>query len=266
MSNFLKRIIVALILGTLVVTALFIHPILLLIISLIWITLATTEFIHILSLKQISINRFLFIGLNLTIPIIFYFRGSPLIYLGLLFAVFLYVLFKQKQYYLIMPYSLFTIFYLGVLPSYLLLLKIWVRSHGLTSLIVLFPVLFTWVNDTAAYGVGSWIGRHKLASKISPNKTIEGFIGSIIFSIIFSCFYLRAIFPHQPVLISVIIGIILSIGAQVGDLVESGFKREAGIKDSSGILPGHGGFLDRVDSLLFTVPIFYYILLYLIIL
>jgi phosphatidate cytidylyltransferase len=264
LSNLLKRLIVALILGTLVVTALFVHPILLFIISLIWITLATIEFLHILSLKQISINRFLIIGLNLAIPVIFYFRGSPLIYLGLLFIVFLYVLFKQEQYYLVVPYSLFTIFYLGVLPSYLLFLKIWVRNHGLSSLIVLFPVLFTWVNDTAAYGVGSWIGRHKLASKISPNKTIEGFIGSIIFSVIFSCLYFKVIFPQLSVVISVVVGIILSVGAQVGDLVESGFKREVGIKDSSGILPGHGGFLDRVDSLLFTVPIFYYILLYII--
>jgi len=262
LSNFLKRIIVALILGTLVVTALFIHPILLYIISLIWIALATIEFLHILSLKQIYINRFFIILLNLAIPTIFYFNGSRLIYVGLLFIVFIYSLYKQEQYYLVVPFSLFAIFYLGVLPSHLLFLKVWVRTHGLSSFIVLFPVLFTWLNDTAAYGVGSWIGQHKLASKISPNKTIEGFIGSIIVSVLFSAIYLRAILPHISAFAMVIIGLILSVAAQIGDLVESGFKRSVGIKDSSGILPGHGGFLDRVDSLLFTAPIFYYILLY----
>lgn len=101
---------------------------------------------------------------------------------------------------------------------------------------------FTWVNDTAAYGVGSTIGRHKLAAKISPNKTIEGFAGSIIISVFFSIVYLKALFPHISLILTILIGIILSIGAQIGDLVESGFKREVGLKDSSQVLPGHGGF------------------------
>jgi phosphatidate cytidylyltransferase len=179
-----------------------------------------------------------------------------------------YALIKREQYYLIVPFGIFTIFYLGFLPSHILFLKIWVREHGFplwqAGFIAFFPFAFTWVNDTAAYFVGSLIGRHKLATKISPNKTIEGFVGSVIVSLAFSLFYLRAVFPHISVALSLVMGLILSICAQVGDLVESGFKRDAGLKDSSQVLPGHGGFLDRVDSLLFTVPIFYYFLIFII--
>lgn len=246
------------------VACLFVHPTVIFIISLIWIALATNEFLRILSHKQIFINRFLLIGLNLLFPIIFYFGGWHIYYLILPFVIFFYALIKREQYYLIVPFSIFTLFYLGFLPSHLLFLKVWVREQNLSSFIVLFPVLFTWINDTAAYGIGSAIGRHKLAVKISPNKTIEGFVGSIIIAIIFSVFYLKALFPDITLLLCGLIGLILSVGAQVGDLVESGFKRDAGLKDSAHVLPGHGGFLDRVDSLLFTIPIFYYILLYLI--
>lgn len=262
MSNLLKRIIVGITLGALIILSIFIHHIALFIITLIWIALATNEFLRILSLKQIFFNRIFVIGLNLAFPIIFYFSGSPALYLILPACVLLYALFKREQYYLIVPYGVFILFYLGFLPSHLLYLKFWVKEQNLSTFVVLFPVLFTWINDTAAYGIGSAIGRHKLAVKISPNKTIEGFVGSIIISVIFSIFYLKGFFPNISLILSIIIGIILSVGAQIGDLVESGFKREVGLKDSSQVLPGHGGFLDRIDSLLFTVPIFYYFLIY----
>jgi len=266
MSNLLKRIIVGITLGALIIISLIIdNPILLFIINLIWIALATNEFLRILSLKQIFFNRFFIIGLNLAFPTIFYFSGPPALYLILPACVLLYALFKREQYYLIVPYGVFILFYLGFLPSHLLFLKFWIKEQNLSSFVVLFPVLFTWINDTAAYGVGSAIGRHKLAVKISPNKTIEGFVGSIIISVVFSIFYLNAFFPNISLILLIIIGIILSVGAQIGDLVESGFKREVGVKDSSQALPGHGGFLDRIDSLLFTIPIFYYFLIYFIV-
>ena len=278
MNNLLKRTIVGSILGTLVAITIFIHPTALYIISIIWIALATAEFLRILDAKQISINRFLMILLNVLIPTIFYlgylFRASSMskifsaLYPLLLLVLFFYAMIKREQYYLIVPFGVFTLLYLGFLPSHLLFLKMWTRTHNFSfwraGFIVFFPVAFTWVNDTAAYFVGSLIGKHKLAVKISPKKTIEGFVGSIIISIIFSTFYLKGIFPEMSNFLSVLIGLILSVVAQVGDLVESGFKRDVGLKDSSQVLPGHGGFLDRVDSLLFTVPTFYYFLLFII--
>jgi phosphatidate cytidylyltransferase len=278
LSNLEKRVIVGTILGTFVVAALFIHPTALYIVSIIWIALSTAEFLRMLRAKQIFINRTLMILLNALIPTIFYvgylFRESPIarnfsiLYILLPLVFFLYAMIKREQYYLIMPFGLFTLFYLGFLPSHLLFLKIWTRLGNIpfwrAGLITFFPVAFTWVNDTAAYFVGSAIGRHKLAKKISPNKTIEGFLGSLIIGVIFSIFYLKGTFPNITNLLSVIIGLILSIVAQIGDLVESGFKRDVDVKDSSRALPGHGGFLDRCDSLLFTVPAFYYLLLYII--
>jgi phosphatidate cytidylyltransferase len=278
MSNLGKRVVVGIILGSLVVLTLFIHPTALYVLSVIWIMLSTVEFLKMLKQKQIILNRTLMIILNILIPTVFYFgyliRNTPLAqHYGIAYALiplifFLYALIKRVQYYLTVPFGLFTLFYLGFLPSHLLYLKIWTRLAELNfwraGFIVFFPVVFTWINDTAAYFVGSLIGRHKLATKISPNKTIEGFVGSIIVSVVFSAFYLKGIFPNITNLLSVILGLILSIVAQIGDLVESGFKRDVDLKDSSQVLPGHGGFLDRVDSLLFTSPVFYYFLLYII--
>lgn len=279
MSKLAKRTIVGSVLGLIVAVVLFLHPLAVFIISLIWIALATNEFLRLLQAKQIYINRFLMIGLNLLFPIIFYFWGYREYYLVLVAVLMLYGLIKQQtqsadetkrnqQYYLIVPFGIFTLFYLGFLPTHLLFLKVWCWGLSVTRwlsfFIVFFPVVFTWINDTTAYLVGSLIGRHKLASKISPNKTIEGFIGSVIIAVVFSFLYLRALFPHIAIWLPMVIGFALSVAAQLGDLVESGFKRDAYLKNSSNALGEHGGFLDRVDSLLFTIPVFYYILIYII--
>jgi phosphatidate cytidylyltransferase len=266
LSKLAKRVVVGAILGVVVGIALFVHPIAVFIISLIWITFATNEFLRMLEIKQIFINRFLMIGLNLLFPVIFYFGGRITLYLILPVVLFLYALIKRDKYYLVVPFGLFLLFYLGFLPAHLIFLKklVWAQNFSLfrSFFIVFFPLIFTWVNDTAAYFIGSTIGRHKLATKISPNKTIEGFIGSILVSIIFSLIYLRTLFPAVTILTSVIMGLILSAAAQLGDLAESGFKRDVELKDSSKIFGEHGGFLDRIDSLLFTIPVFYYFLLY----
>jgi phosphatidate cytidylyltransferase len=278
LNKLAKRTIVGSILGLIIAVVLYVHPLALFIVSLIWVALATNEFLRMLEAKQIFINRLLMILLNILVPTIFYFtylfRTSPpirsynILYILLPLVFFLYAMIKREKYFLIVPFGLFTLFYLGFLPSHLVFLKVWAWqqhfSHWHSFFIVFFPLGFTWLNDTAAYLVGSLIGRHKLASKISPNKTIEGFVGSIIVSIIFSFFYLRALFPQTATWLLMAIGLVLSIAAQLGDLVESGFKRDANLKDSSNALGEHGGFLDRVDSLLFTVPVFYYILLYII--
>ena len=125
---------------------------------------------------------------------------------------------------------------------------------------VLYFVLVTKFSDCGAYAVGSLIGRHKMIPRISPGKTWEGFGGAVVVSTAASVIFARLAGSHLAGMTrahSVILGIILSIAAVVGDLIESLFKREAGLKDSGHLFPGIGGILDLLDSLLFNAPIMY---------
>ena len=115
----------------------------------------------------------------------------------------------------------------------------------------------TWASDTFAYFVGSLVGSHKLAPRISPNKTVEGFLGSIVGTTAAALVVGGLIF-NFPFLQMIEAGILIAITATLGDLVESVIKRFARIKDSGFLIPGHGGVLDRFDSIFFTAPIFYY--------
>ena len=114
----------------------------------------------------------------------------------------------------------------------------------------------TWCSDSFAYFVGSAIGRHKLAPTVSPNKTIEGFCGSLVGTsvVLMAVAYIF----NLSVVKFALLGACLAVVATLGDLVESAFKRYAGIKDSGNLIPGHGGVLDRFDSVLYTVPTVYY--------
>ena len=120
-------------------------------------------------------------------------------------------------------------------------------------------VLFacTWASDTFAYFVGTAFGSHKLASTISPGKTVEGFFGSI-FGTILTAIVVGTFIFGLPLVKMAVAGFILCLAATLGDLVESVLKRFANIKDSGIFLPGHGGALDRFDSILYTAPAFYY--------
>lgn len=130
--------------------------------------------------------------------------------------------------------------------------------NGLALLGYVFVVV--WSTDIGAYMIGRKIGRHKLWPVISPNKTWEGSIGAVICALIFSAIYM-AILSHYGIgfnvseLTMIILAFFLSIVGQMGDLVESAYKRFYGVKDSGKILPGHGGILDRFDSMLFVLPV-----------
>jgi phosphatidate cytidylyltransferase len=125
---------------------------------------------------------------------------------------------------------------------------------------VLYFILVTKLSDSGAYVVGSLIGRHKLVPRISPGKTWEGFGGAIVVSTAASLLFVHFL-GHRMVgmtpLHAVILGIVLGSAAVIGDLIESLFKREAGVKDSGRLFPGIGGILDLLDSLLFNAPIMY---------
>lgn len=125
---------------------------------------------------------------------------------------------------------------------------------------VLYFIIVTKLSDCGAYAVGSLIGKHKMIPRISPGKTWEGFGGAVVVSTASSVIFARVAATHltgMTTLHAVILGVILSIAAVIGDLIESLFKREAGLKDSGRFFPGIGGILDLLDSLLFNAPLMY---------
>jgi phosphatidate cytidylyltransferase len=135
------------------------------------------------------------------------------------------------------------------------------------GLLLLLPLLTTWASDTGAYAFGRMLGRNKLIPSVSPGKTVEGAIGGLVTSMLVAWLYAHGVlrasahldFKWSPVGV-LAFGALVSVAAQVGDLAESLLKREAGVKDSSTLLPGHGGILDRFDSLFFVMPISYVVL------
>ena len=127
--------------------------------------------------------------------------------------------------------------------------------HGGDSMLLLFGIL--WVGDTAAMQIGRVFGKTKLAPSVSPNKTVEGFFGGLVGAAVIAAILYYWKFSFMNVSDMFVIAIGCSIFGQLGDLVESMWKRSLGIKDSSGIIPGHGGVLDRFDSLLFAAPFMY---------
>jgi phosphatidate cytidylyltransferase len=133
------------------------------------------------------------------------------------------------------------------------------------TVLVLFPLVLTWTQDTGAYFVGRTLGRRKLIPSVSPGKTVEGSIGGLVLTVIVSWLYARMLMPAKAQLglapwAAIAFGVVISIAAQVGDLAESLLKREAKVKDSSALLPGHGGVLDRLDSVFFVLPVAYLLL------
>jgi phosphatidate cytidylyltransferase len=119
-----------------------------------------------------------------------------------------------------------------------------------------FALILNWVGDGFAYYIGKSFGRHPLATKISPNKTWEGSIASLAGSMLFGVFYLNRTLS-VPIFEGALLTAAANIAGQAGDLAESALKRGANVKDSSSLLPGHGGLLDRVDSTLFALPVVY---------
>ncbi len=154
--------------------------------------------------------------------------------------------------------TFFGVFYVAWLLGYLIRLRD--LDGGVALLLLLF--LVTWVGDSAAYYVGSTWGRRPLAPGISPKKTWEGAIGGFLAGLATTWGAGHLWLPPVSLAETLLLGATLGVLTQLGDLAESLLKRGAGVKDSSALLPGHGGLLDTVDSLLFTSPALYYFAVY----
>ncbi len=125
---------------------------------------------------------------------------------------------------------------------------------------VFYANAINWVGDSAAYFVGRAIGKHKLAPRISPGKSVEGAVASVVFASAFGVGFLHYFLPETPLWLAMGVSVAANIAGQLGDLAESALKRGAGVKDSGTLLPGHGGWLDRLDSSLFSLPVTLFVL------
>lgn len=137
-----------------------------------------------------------------------------------------------------------------------------IRAFDGGPALIFFLLLVTWLGDTGAYVAGRTLGRHKLAPAISPNKTVEGLIGGLLLAILGAYAAKFSFLPVMTAVDCVVLGLGLGGVGALGDLAESAMKRSAGVKDAGHLLLAHGGLLDRLDSLLFTAPAFYYYLAY----
>lgn len=144
--------------------------------------------------------------------------------------------------------------YIGLTLSYLVMIRLLPQGEWF----LLFLLLVTWAADTGAYYVGTLCGQHALAPRISPKKTIEGLVGGLLGATIFAYIAHLWFLSEFSGIDCLVIAVLLTLAGLWGDLAESAIKRSVGAKDSGGLLPGHGGMLDRLDSLLFTAPAFYY--------
>lgn len=190
------------------------------------------------------------------------FKPATIVLLGITVATGFYLiknLFSQRIRRLSKAYKLYiTLFY--VISGFVFLTLL--PSHGdeFSPYIVAGLFVLIWINDTFAFIVGKSIGRHKLFPSISPKKTVEGFFGGLVFACI-SSFFIHKFTQSLNFNIWLSLAIVMSTLGTLGDLIESKLKREAGVKDSGTLMPGHGGLYDRLDSILFASPFIYLVLI-----
>ncbi len=134
-----------------------------------------------------------------------------------------------------------------------------VPAHG--AALLLFVVLLTELNDVLQYIWGRTLGRHKVLESVSPKKTVEGLVGGVLSTTVVAFFLAPVLTPLTPT-DSVAVGLMIGIGGFLGDVTISALKRDIGVKDAGSLIPGHGGILDRIDSLLFTAPLFFHFMAY----
>lgn len=255
------RIIVALIGIPLILFLIHVGGIPFLLFVLIIIALGLREFYGLIQRKNTTSLKSIGIISALILAISIYFNVDN-VEIGVFVTILMLVLFLWKLYtqriegaLLDISITLLGVFYIGWLLSHLLLIR-QLPYWGKEYTYLLF--LTTWSIDNGAYVVGVTWGRHKAIPKVSPRKSIEGLVGGLVGGLL-AVFLLKWLFlPHLSYIHSLGIGLSLGIIGQLGDLSESLLKREAKVKDIGKFLPGHGGVLDRFDSLLFTAPVLYY--------
>ena len=255
------RMLTGFILGTISMACIIKSGVLLLLLLYVFVFFASREYVKILehkgfypSLKVIWLAEAVF-------GLIAYYQRYDLTALTLTaFSIisFMWVLFRGRQPYIAnAATTILGFIYCGWFPLHLMFLRELSSDRfpdGLGFVVMMFTAIL--LTDIGCYYAGRHLGKHKLAPVVSPNKTIEGSIGGMISAVIGAV--IVSYFIEYEWYYAVIIGLICTVFAQIGDLCESLIKRDAGVKDSGDTLPGHGGFLDRTDSFIFTIPVMYY--------
>jgi phosphatidate cytidylyltransferase len=272
MNKIAKRWITGIIMGLIALACLLCGGIALLLLVAVIVAMGSNEYVQILKNKGFFPSLKVIIFADAVFACLSYFNRFDLVPLAFTLCsiiAFMWVLFKGKQPYIAnVATTILGFVYGGWFPLHLLFLrglnvtntgyqgflKLSVQNDGLGYVVMLFVTVL--LTDTGAYIFGKKFGKHKLAQIISPNKTIEGSIGGAFLAIVGALIvghFIHLIWYH-----SLIVGILATTFAQIGDLSESLIKRDAGVKDSGDSLPGHGGFLDRADSYVLTIPVLFY--------
>ena len=255
------RMLTGFIMGTIAMSAIIYGKWAILLMLLVIIFFASKEYVKILEYKGFYPSLKVMFLSQLIIASIAYFQRFDLVAVALTFCsigAFMWVLFRGRQPYIAnVATTLLGIIYCGWFPLHLIFLRHLSseRFHdGLGFVVLMFTAIL--MTDIGCYYAGRHLGKHKLAPIVSPNKTIEGSIGGAIAAVIGAL--IIGYFLQLEWYFSVMLGFLCTVFAQIGDLCESLLKRDAGVKDSGHSLPGHGGFLDRTDSFILTIPVMYY--------
>ena len=231
--------------------------------------MAFHEFSSMSAKKNISVNIPLGILFVLILVLNFYFRYLPniLLTIAIPFLILLFELFRNKGSVILnVGTTLLGIFYIGMFAgTFVGIREMFIGSNELytqSGFLVISLFVSIWICDSAAFFIGTAIGKHKLFPRVSPNKSWEGAIAGFLFAVLAMVAAKYIVLNFVTIEEAISIGIIVGIIGQLGDLVESLVKRDADVKDSSAIIPGHGGIFDRFDSLLFTAPAVYLFLYY----
>ena len=270
-----KRLVTAIVLGPLFLAAVAVGRVVFLVAILALVGLGVWEFYRLAAVKRPRPRVVPGIGLALLFPALFFLApASPLTVPGLLALGVIGVALAQlldgssDEALGGVSITVYGAAYVGLLFGHFVLIREISRvvpgmPYWWGAVLVGLTVVLVWLNDSAAFAIGRRWGRHKLIPRVSPGKTIEGAVGALVVTMLIAVGVVLAAGSRMPLLTpadALAIGALVGVVGPIGDLIESAFKRDAGVKDASDLIPGHGGVLDRFDSLMAVAPAVWYYL------
>lgn len=232
-----------------------------LILILVFGILCLYEFLRLIKIKSI-IPYFLMVIATLVFCYFKWYKEFTLVFLSITIMTNLYLIKNlirpSERYITVAQKYIYLLFY--IIGGFVFTILLPSSQGEYTSYLVASVFALIWINDTFAFIVGKSIGKHKLLERISPKKTVEGFLGGLVFSCIAGVFIYK-ITGLLSIQLWVTVAIVTSVFGTLGDLIQSQLKRQAGVKDSGQLMPGHGGIYDRLDSIIFASPFIYLFLI-----